>query len=208
MSVKAEGLDLRVKEVGPWGTNAYVLVCLTTQESVLIDPAGEPDTLQEMLEGSEPVAILLTHSHMDHIGALKEMRASLVVPVMAHPGGTVREVDRWLADGDLIQVGEHSLKVYHTPGHTDDIVCLGIVDDNRVIVGDAIFEGGPGHTSSPEAFRTTLQTLSNIILSWPEDTVCYPGHGVSFRLGDKRAAIEAFLAKDHGAFFGDATWEM
>lgn len=208
MSAKGGALDLRTKEVGPWGTNAYVLVCPITQESVVIDPAGEPDTLQEMLEGSEPVAILLTHSHMDHIGALREMRARFQAPVIAHPGGTVRDVDRWLADGDLIQVGEHSLRVHHTPGHTDDIVCFGIVDDNRVIVGDAIFEGGPGHTSSPEAFQTTLQTLRNIILSWPDDTVCYPGHGVSFRLGDRRAAIEAFLAKDHGAFFGDATWEM
>jgi glyoxylase-like metal-dependent hydrolase (beta-lactamase superfamily II) len=82
------------------------------------------------------------------------------------------------------------------------------VDDNRIIVGDTIFEGGPGHTSSPKAFQTTLRTLRNIILTWPDETVCYPGHGASFRLGDKRAAIEAFLSKDHGALFGDATWEM
>jgi glyoxylase-like metal-dependent hydrolase (beta-lactamase superfamily II) len=184
------------------------LICLTARLSVLIDPAGEPDTLLEMLADSEPAGILLTHSHMDHIGALEEMRSRLKVPVMAHVGGTVPDVDRWLNDGDLIDVGDYALKVHYTPGHTDDIVCFAIVDDNRVIVGDAIFEGGPGHTSSPQAFETTLQTLREIILTWPDSTVCYPGHGVAFRLGDKRADIEAFLSKDHGRFFGDATWDM
>lgn len=200
--------ELRTRVVGPWETNAYVLICPSTCQSVLIDPAAEPDTLLEMLADTEPVAILLTHTHMDHVGALQTMRETLKVPVMAHPGGTVSNVDRWLSSGDLIKVGDHALKVYHTPGHTEESACFAIVGDNRVIVGDAIFEGGPGHTSSPEAFQTTLQTLRNIILTWPDDTACYPGHGVSFRLGDKRAAIEAFLAKDHGAFFGDATWEM
>jgi len=208
MSVKGSRLDLRAREVGPWGTNTYLLVCPTTRQSLLIDPAGEPRTLEEMLADSEPVAILLTHSHMDHVGALSEMRAKSKVPVLAHPGGTISDVDRWLKDGDLVHVGEHALRVHHTPGHTSDIVCFAIVDDNRIIVGDTIFEGGPGHTSSPKAFQTTLRTLRNIILTWPDETVCYPGHGASFRLGDKRAAIEAFLSKDHGALFGDATWEM
>jgi len=194
--------------VAPWGTNAYACICPTTRESVLIDPAGEPDSLLEMIGDSEPIAVLLTHSHMDHTGALEEMRSRLKVPVMAHAGGTVSDVDRWLNDGDLIDVGDYALKVHYTPGHTDDIVCFAIVDDNRVIVGDAIFEGGPGHTSSPQAFETTLQMLREIILTWPDSTVCYPGHGVSFRLGDKRADIEAFLSKDHGRFFGDATWDM
>jgi glyoxylase-like metal-dependent hydrolase (beta-lactamase superfamily II) len=107
-----------------------------------------------------------------------------------------------------VQIGTHTLKVYHTPGHTPDMICFAIEGDHRVIVGDTIFEGGPGKTWSPEDFRTTLQTLRNVILTWPDDTVCYPGHGPSFRLGDRRAAIEAFLQKDHGDFFGDATWEM
>jgi glyoxylase-like metal-dependent hydrolase (beta-lactamase superfamily II) len=80
--------------------------------------------------------------------------------------------------------------------------------DPRVIVGDTIFEGGPGNTLSPQAFQTTLITLRKTVMIWSDDTICYPGHGPSFRLGDKRKAIEAFLQKDHGRFFGGATWEM
>jgi glyoxylase-like metal-dependent hydrolase (beta-lactamase superfamily II) len=57
-------------------------------------------------------------------------------------------------------------------------------------------------------FRTTRQTLRTVVLSWPDETICYPGHGSEFRLGDKRAAIEAFLSKDFGEFYGDATWDM
>ncbi|MDH4208967.1 MAG: MBL fold metallo-hydrolase [Anaerolineae bacterium] len=200
-------LELRVRSVRPWGTNAYVLVCPATSQSVLIDPAGEPEAVFSMLGDSKPVAILITHAHPDHVGALPEMRAALQVPVMACHGSRAR-VERWLGDGDTVVLGEHSLRVYHTPGHTEDQLCYAMEDDNRVIVGDTIFEGGPGHTSSPRDFQVSLQTLSGVILAWPDETVCYPGHGVSFLLGDKRPAIKAFLATDHGNFCGDATWEM
>ena len=208
MSSEGARLELSCKAVGPWGTNAYSLTCRNTGRSLLFDPAAEPDTLLAMLDGSEPVGILITHSHMDHIAALREMREALMVPVMAHRGARGIEADRWLEDGDVVQLGEHALRIYHTPGHTEDSICYCVQGDNRVFVGDAIFEGGPGHTSSPGGFQVTLRTLREVILPWPENSLCYPGHGPSFRLRDQRAAIEAFLAKDHGDFCGDATWEM
>lgn len=208
MSSEGAKLSLTCQEVGPWGTNAYWLSCRTSGQGVLIDPAGEPETLLTMLQAMEPLAILVTHSHMDHIGALGELREALGVPVMAHRAATGLKADHWLEDSDIVELGEHSLRVWHTPGHTDDSVCYGIEGDHRIIVGDAIFEGGPGHTSSARAFQVALRTLREVVLTWSDETICYPGHGTSFRLGDKRAAIEAFLAKDHGSFFGDATWDM
>lgn len=205
-------IELRTRQVGPWGMNTYALVCPKTGESVLIDPGDDADDLQEMLAGSTPIAILLTHTHGDHIGALDEMRRRLQVPLMAndnpHAGGITIDADRWLANGDTVQVGRHTLRVIYAPGHIDDQICFAIEGDHRIVVGDTIFEGGPGKTWSEDQFQTTLETLRYIVLGWADDTICYPGHGPSFRLGDKRTEIEAFLSKDHGLFFGDASWDM
>lgn len=205
-------MELRHRAVGPWPMNTYALICPETRASVLFDPGADPETLTEMLAGSQPVAILLTHTHPDHVGALAEMRRQLQVPLMCHPGphfqDMIIESDRHLNTGDTVTVGRRQLRVVHTPGHIDDQICFIVEGDHQVIVGDTIFEGGPGKTWSPTGFQRTLQTLRQAVLTWSDDMVCYPGHGPSFRLGDKRAAIEAFLAKDHGDFFGDATWEM
>ncbi|MEZ4589973.1 MAG: MBL fold metallo-hydrolase [Chloroflexota bacterium] len=206
-------LQLETRQVGPWSMNTYALICPDSNQSVLIDPGDDPEILQEMLGSSQPIAILLTHTHPDHIGALDVMRQRLGVPVLGNdgphePGGKDIQADRWLRGGDVVQVGGFRLTAVYAPGHIGDQICFVLNDDHRVIVGDTIFDGGPGRTWSSDGFKTTLETLRNVVLPWPDDTVCYPGHGPSFRLGDRRAEIEAFLAKDHGDFYGDATWDM
>lgn len=207
---KHKTLELRIRQVGPWSLNAYALICPQTRESLLIDPGDDPAALTEMLTGTRPSSILVTHGHPDHIGALDAMRGKLDVPVLSHGGDGNGPVvaDRWLADGDQLAIGRGTLRVHHTPGHTADHLCFAIEGDCRILVGDCLFEGGPGKTWSPQDFRTTLQTLQDIILGWPDEAVCYPGHGRSFRLGAIRPAIERFLAKAHGPFHGDAEWGM
>ena len=204
-------LELRTRTVGPWPMNAYAFVCPRTHHSVLIDPGADPDGLMALLAGTTPTAILLTHTHADHLGALDAIRQQLAVPLLAHPGPHVDDrklaLDRPLSDGDVIAVGHGTLHVYATPGHTRDMLCFADPVSQQVVVGDTLFAGGPGRTWSPADFRTTLRTLQEVVLGWPDDMVCAPGHGAAFRLGDLRSAIKHFLSRDHGTFFGDATWD-
>lgn len=209
-----QSMILKTAQVGPWGMNSYALICPETQASVLFDPGGDPEKLMEMLGDSRPVAILLTHSHIDHVMVLDEMREQLQVPLMLHPGEHADdfEIDeppaRWLETGDTVSVGQHTLRVENTPGHIGDQICFHIEGDHRIIVGDTIFDGGPGRTWSHTGFLETLETLKNVVLLWPDESLCYPGHGPSFKLGDIRSQVEAFVAKDHGRFYGDAEWGM
>ncbi len=202
-------IQLQTRQVGPWQMNSYALICPETNQSVLIDPGGDPEILMEMLGDSQPIAILLTHTHGDHVGALEEMVDRLNLPIFAHEAPHLIPLNkaRSLRHGDVVEVGKHRLRVYHTPGHIDDQICFAVEDDVINIVGDTIFAGGPGKTWSSEGFRTSLHTLQFVVLAWQDDMICYPGHGPHFRLGDKRASIEAFIKRDHGDFFGDAVWD-
>lgn len=203
-------LILKSTEVGPWPMNSYALICPDTRQSVLIDPGADPESLMAMLVDSTPVAILLTHTHPDHIGALAEMRRQLQAPVYLHPAEPHDNlaIDHWFADGDTFTLGRHTLRIVHTPGHTPGMVSL-MLPDPRVIVGDTIFQGGPGKTWSAEDFITTLETMRRIVFTWPDDTECFPGHGPSFKIGDERPAFESFMGRSHPAdLYGDVIWEM
>lgn len=203
-------LDLRSVTVGSMQENCYVLHDPATRQSIVVDPGAEPERIMALIGDSRVTAILLTHAHADHIGAVEAVRAATGAPVSIHRAelpalGKIHH-DTLIDDGDTIAWGDHTIRAVHTPGHTPGMISF-IINEQQAIVGDTLFAGGPGYTRSATDFRTTLATLRDVILSWPDTLVCYPGHGDSFRLGDIRARLAQFVARDHAASFaGDAEW--
>ena len=144
MTTVEENKDIRIDkhELGPYGTNAYILVCPKTGESVLIDAPAKADVIQEALKGTQPQRILITHGHMDHVGALREIRSALNVPVAAHSGDASTfpvPVDTLLNHGDLIRqkvyesILHQAVRLSATDLHDLPRACYCLVDSLEVL---------------------------------------------------------------------------
>jgi glyoxylase-like metal-dependent hydrolase (beta-lactamase superfamily II) len=205
---KDDSIQIEKLELGPFGTNAYILICRQTGASVLVDAPGEAGKILMQLKGSDPKYILMTHNHMDHTGALAEVKSALNIPVAAHcddAGNLPLKPDMLLNDGDVICAGNIHFTVLHTPGHTPGSLCF--LTGNYLIAGDTIFPGGPGKTGSAADFKRILESLSSKIFVLPEDTRIYPGHGDSAVLRKEKQAFEAFSAGAHDPnLCGDVLW--
>lgn len=201
--------QLRIKQVGPWSMNTYLVVCTETGISAIIDPGADAQAILEQAVNTKVGQILITHAHEDHVGALEKVRTATGAPVYLHPADAEAfsvPYDIPLMDGDVISVGNQQLKVIHTPGHTPGATCFDL-GDSRILVGDALFVGGPGATQTPQDFALTMKNMQAIFFSWPDEIVFYPGHGPSGRIGEERAAFEKFVK--HGwanDLYGDVTW--
>jgi len=195
-------------ELGPFGTNAYIVVCQATLDSVVVDVPGETDEILRQLANTNPKYILITHNHFDHVVELDKLKARLKVPVAVHPldaGGLPSRPDMELKDGDTIEVGKLKIKVLHTPGHTPGGVCLLL--GRYLISGDTIFPGGPGKTGTPADFKRILKSIETKLFVLPDDTEVYPGHGDATVLGKEKKEFAAFSSKPHSSnLCGDVLW--
>jgi glyoxylase-like metal-dependent hydrolase (beta-lactamase superfamily II) len=210
MSILAEDNALRIErlELGPFGTNSYIVTCRRTGDSVLIDAPAEPNIIKEKLKTTIPQYILLTHNHIDHIGALAQLRAELKVPLAAHASDAKNLTpppETLLNDDDTIWLGELKSTVLHTPGHTPGSLCFLVCC--YLISGDTIFPGGPGRTGSPDDFKQIINSITEKILVLPDDTQIYPGHGNSAVLKNEKEEFAVFCSRPHEPnLCGEVLW--
>jgi len=189
--------------------NTYVVVDDETQNSAIIDPGGDIEEIINMTSKTQVSKILVTHGHFDHVLVLDEIKEITQAPVYLHPADAEAfniKFDHPLTGNQVLPVGNIQLKVIHTPGHTPGQCCFDL-GDNRILVGDTIFVGGPGKTDSPESFEQTMKTMEKIVFSWPDATQFFPGHGSSGQIGIERLRFEEFLTRGWSAdTYGDITW--
>ena len=209
MPVVAEDSSIKIVQLDVGGgmvSNAYLLVCQETGDSVIVDAPGDAGKILEQANGTNPRYILITHNHFDHLGALVQLRSQLQIPVAAHPLDALpSSPDILLNDGDTVSFGKIELKVLHTPGHTQGGICF--YTDKHLVSGDTLFPGGPGKTGSPDAFRQIVESISDKLLVLPDDTKVYSGHGNPTVLKKEKEEIAVFKSRSHPPnLCGDVLW--
>ena len=205
---KDDNLQIERLELGPFGTNAYIVICQKTRDSVLIDAPAEANTIIYSLKGTTPRYILVTHNHVDHIGALAELYSRLKVPLVVHAsdaGNLPSPPEKLLSHGDTVSAGNLRFEILHTPGHTPGSLCFKV--SHYLISGDTIFRGGPGKTWSPANFKQIIKSITEEIFVLPDDVSIYPGHGNSTIVKRERDEFTIFSSRLHDpSLCGNVIW--
>ena len=195
------------RAMGVMGANCYLYACMETKKAVLIDPGADGKKIHQWVleKDLEIEYILLTHGHVDHIGAVDELRALLgKVLVGIHAADAemltdgrknlssyfgsevvTQRADLILQDGQELRVGNQRLSVISTPGHTLGGVCF--LSSEGLFSGDTLFAGSIGRTDFPGgSMEQLLKGVKEKLLILPEDTLVLPGHGEETRIGAEK----------------------
>lgn len=205
---------MKVKKVvvGIFEANCYILWDEKDREAIIVDPGEEGERIIEIIGkySLKIKSIVNTHTHIDHIGANDFLAEKTGAPLLVHSAdvsllqnaelnlsaltGKDRSFSlpaRVLEEGDEIRVGNFSLRVLHTPGHTPGSICL--YGDNKLFSGDTLFAGGIGRTDLAGGNAKELQkSIKEKILTLPDEVVVYPGHGPS-TVVDKERRCNFFI---------------
>ena len=203
-----DGLKCEFKVVGAVQTNCYFVYNTATSECIIIDPGDEEQAISIFIsqKGFKPVAILLTHGHFDHTGAVEGLKAKYGIKVYAALDERetlqdpyinlssqlmgkriVLEADEWLEDGQIIELIGEKIKCLLTPGHTEGGMCFYFTGSGMLFSGDTLFEQSVGRTDFPGGSMSKLvQSIRTKLFVLPDYLKVYPGHGMMTTIGDEK----------------------
>ena len=205
-----EDEKIRIHKVvcGPYDNNAYLIVSIGTNESLIIDTPANPGELISLANDTNVKTILITHNHSDHTQGLTEVKSALQSPVAIGESDSwklSKTIDHILRDGEEIIIGTISLKTLATPGHTPGSTSF--VIGKHLFSGDTLFPGGPGRSESPQNLAQIIDTITQKLFTLGDNVTFYPGHGVDGDIKTAKQEYAIFKSRRHAKnMFGDIHW--
>ena len=195
-------METQVFQVPPLSTNCYVMK--QEGKAIVVDPGGMTSELAEVIRACEVAAVVNTHAHFDHCGGNAWVLQATNAPLFLHQEDLelLRAIDQqammfglscpaspeptaFLAEGDSLDLGGRRVEVRHVPGHSPGHIAL--LADDFVIAGDVLFAGSIGRTDLPGGDPMRLmESIRDVFLGLPDETVVYPGHGPATTVGHER----------------------
>ncbi|MGA3290201.1 MAG: MBL fold metallo-hydrolase [Candidatus Bathyarchaeia archaeon] len=195
--------------VGMLSTNCYVVNSQQTKEAIIIDPGLDvsyeaQQILDYITQGELKVKLILnTHGHSDHTNGDAIFQEKYNIPIYIHKydASSIEGFNKGkfpanvlLENGSLIEFGDESLKVIHTPGHTPGSICL--LGERLVFTGDTLFAGGIGRTDFPEGSVSDMRLSLQKLVCLPDNFLIYPGHGAASVMGEEKRVNPFLNSKD------------
>ena len=201
VSIPQNGMLIKEIDVayGSYRENCYIVCCKATHTAAVVDPGGSVEAILQYLaeQGFGLEFILITHAHADHISGLRQLldkapNARLVGCMLKQESVARFSSAKWenMQEGVAVPLGNMNITPIHTPGHTSDSTCYYV--NGVCFVGDTLFAGSIGRSSSPQVYKQMLANIQFKLLTLSDDTIFLPGHG---------PITSVFEEKSHNPFF-------
>jgi glyoxylase-like metal-dependent hydrolase (beta-lactamase superfamily II) len=201
---------LEMLTVGPFQENCYIIGDEVSGVGAIVDPGDEAARIALAVEQTDldVGSIIVTHAHIDHVGAVAALVDEYACPLLMHAEaepmlkqlptqammmglrfGKVPAVDRHIGGGEMLEVGDLRLLSLYTPGHAPGHLAFYIEDEGLVLSGDALFAGSVGRVDLPGgSMEVLMRSIEERLLALPDETTVYPGHGPRTEIGNERAS--------------------